>query len=148
MVERLVKLGSFEVELDTGALSWSDGAYAMFGVVPGAPITVDDALGFYDDPVRDLIGQHLDRSRQSGEPYDLTVPFRTRSGEPRWARMVARVEAVNGAPRLVGVIRDITSERDAEERLRMQANQDVPTAGTMGRKGPPASMIGASMPCA
>ena len=47
-VERLVKLGSFEVDLDTGGLAWSDGTYAVFGLHTGSPITVEEALGFYD----------------------------------------------------------------------------------------------------
>ena len=126
-VERLVKLGSFEVDLDTGALSWSDGTYAVFGLPPGSSITVDEALGFYDASTRDLIARHLESARRTGEPYDLTVPFRTHAGESRWARMIAQVEAIAGSKRLFGVIRDITSERDLEQHLRQQANQDTLT---------------------
>ena len=110
-VEHLVKLGSFEVDLDTGALTWSDGTYAVFGLPAGSSITVEEALGFYDASVCDLIARHLERAKASGEPYDLTVPFRTRAGETRWARMIAQVETVAGSKRLFGVIRDITSER-------------------------------------
>ena len=126
-VEHLVKLGSFEVDLDTGALTWSDGTYAVFGLPAGSSITVEEALGFYDASVRDLIARHLESAKDSGEPYDLTVPFRTRAGETRWARMIAQVETVAGSKRLFGVIRDITSERDLEQHLRLQAHQDTLT---------------------
>lgn len=126
-VERLVKLGSFEVDLTTGVLTWSEGTYAIFGVPAGQPITVAEAMSFYDDEVRDRIAQHLEAAQASDEPYDLTVPFRNRAGELRWARMVAQVEAVAGSTRLFGVIRDITCERNTEEKLHQQAHQDVLT---------------------
>ena len=126
-VERLVKLGSFEVDLDTGELTWSDGTYAVFGVPEGLPISIEEALGFYDASGRDLIARHLELAQESGEPYDLTVPFRTRAGEARWARMIAQVETVAGSKRLFGVIRDITSERELEQHLRLQAHQDTLT---------------------
>ena len=126
-VERLVKLGSFAVDLDTGALSWSRGTYVIFGLPPGSTITVEQALGFYGSQARDEISRCLDAAKRSGQPYDLTVPFVTSQGTAKWARMIAQVEAASGRSRLVGVIRDITSERDAEEQLRIQANQDVLT---------------------
>ena len=126
-VERLVKLGSFEVDLDSGALSWSDGTYAIFGLLPGSSVTVEQALGYYDPQVRTEINCALEAAKLSGQPYDLTVPFLTDAGLAGWARMIAQVEHANGQTRLVGVIRDITSERDAEERLRVQANQDILT---------------------
>ncbi|WP_131114400.1 putative bifunctional diguanylate cyclase/phosphodiesterase [Lichenihabitans psoromatis] len=126
-VERLVKFGSFEAGLDAGGLTWSDGTYAVFGVPAGSPITLEEALAFYDAATRDRIQQGIERAKASGEPYDLTVPFRTRAGENRWARMVGQVEIVAGSKRLFGVIRDVTSERIAEEHLRQQALQDMLT---------------------
>lgn len=126
-VERLVKVGSFEVDLETEALTWSAGTYAIFGLTPGIPITVEQALGFYDDDVQIEIGRHLEAAAASGEPYDLTVPFRSASGGTGWARMFAQVDTSGGSMRLIGVIQDITREREAEERLRLLAHQDVLT---------------------
>ncbi|MCW6512924.1 putative bifunctional diguanylate cyclase/phosphodiesterase [Lichenifustis flavocetrariae] len=126
-VERLVKLGSFELEFDTGLLSWSDGTYAIFGLPPGTPITVAQAIEFYDIETQALIADRIEIAKQSGEPYDLTVPFQARGGRTGWARMIAQVETINGSARLFGVIRDISRERDAEERLRQQAHGDVLT---------------------
>lgn len=126
-VERLVRLGSFEVDFDTGVLTWSAGTYAIFGVPAGSPVTVEQALGFYDPETRAEISLHLAAAQRSGEAYDRTVPFRSSAGEARWARMIAQIETVAGSSRLVGVIRDITSERDAEERLRLQAHEDILT---------------------
>ena len=126
-IERLVKLGTFEVDIDTGHLAWSDGTYAIFGVPAGSPITVDRALEFYDAETRDQIARALEAAQRSGEPYDLTVPFRSSAGDARWARMIGQVERVGGSARLIGVIRDITRERDNEEKLRLQAYEDVLT---------------------
>ncbi len=126
-VERLVRLGSFEVDLQTDALTWSDGTYAIFGLDPGTPITVEQALGFYDIDVQHQISSHLAAAAASGEAYDLTVPFRSNAGHTGWARMFAQVETSNGSRRLIGVIQDVTREREIEQQLRLLAHQDVLT---------------------
>ena len=126
-IERLVRLGSFEVDLQTGALSWSDGTYAIFGLAPGTLVTVERALSFYDADVRHQISRQLEAAAAAGEAYDLTVPFRSYSGQTGWARMFAQVDESGGSRRLIGVVQDITREREVEERLRILANQDVLT---------------------
>ena len=126
-IERLVRLGSFEYVYGTGALAWSEGTYAVFGLPPGSPVSIDQALAFYDPDVRSEISRMIDAARHSGEPYDLTVPFRSATGEAGWVRMVGEVETIGEASRLVGVVRDITCEREAEDCLRREANQDVLT---------------------
>ena len=126
-VERLVKVGSFEVDLQTEAGTWSDGTYAIFGLAPGIPLDVEKALGFYDDEVRIEIGRRLEAAAASGEPYDLTVPFRSAAGSSGWVRMFAQVDMSGGSRRVIGVIQDITLERETEERLRLLAHQDVLT---------------------
>ena len=126
-VERLVKVGSFEVDLQTEALTWSDGTYAIFGLTPGIPVTVEQALGHYAVDVQLEIGRHLAAATALGEPYDLTVPFRSMSGDNGWVRMFAQVDLSGGSRRLIGVVQDITRERETEERLRILAHQDVLT---------------------
>lgn len=126
-IERLVRLGTFEVDLQTGALSWSDGTYAIFGLAPGTPVTVERALGFYDADVSHQISRQLEAAAVEGEAYDLTVPFRSDAGHTGWVRMFAQVDVSGGSRRLIGVIQDITREREVENRLRLLANQDVLT---------------------
>ncbi len=126
-VESLVKLGSFELDLGTGTLNWSDGTYAIFGLAPGTPIAVERALGFYDADVRHEMKRQLETAAASGEGFDLTVPFRADAGHAGWVRMFAQVDVSGGSRRLIGVIQDITREREVENRLRLLANQDVLT---------------------
>lgn len=125
--ERLVKLGSFECDLDTHVLDWSDGAYAIFGADPGEPITFDQAMDFYDEATQRTIVEGVAVARATDEPFFFEVPFRSATGAAKWVRMIGQVELVHGAPKLVGVMHDITRERDVEDRLRQQANQDVLT---------------------
>ncbi len=117
-IERLVKVGSFEVDLKTDALTWSNGTYAIFGLPFGIPVTVEQALGCYDVDIQHEITRHLAAAAASGEPYDLTVPFRSMSGNVGWVRMFAQVDTSGGSRRVIGVIQDITRERETEERLR------------------------------
>ena len=127
LVERLVKVGSFEVDLLTDALTWSDGTYAIFGLDSATPVTVEQALSFYDADTQHQISTHLEAASAAGEAYDLTVPFRSFTGSMGWARMFAQVDTSSGSRRLIGVIQDITSERETEEQLRALAHQDVLT---------------------
>ena len=126
-VERLVKVGSFEIDVETDTLTWSNGTYAIFGLPTGVPVSHEQALGCYDVDVRHEINRYLAAAAASGEPYDLTVPFRSMSGDAGWVRMFAQVDSSGGSKRLIGVIQDITRERETEERLRQLANQDVLT---------------------
>ena len=126
-VERLVKVGSFEVDLQTDTLTWSDGTYAIFGLTPGVPVSIDQALACYDVEVRLEIGRHLASAAAAGEPFDLTVPFRSMSGDTGWVRIFAQVDTSGGSKRLIGVIQDITRERETEQRLQLLAHQDVLT---------------------
>ena len=126
-VERLVRVGSFELDLETNALIWSDGTYAIFGLTPGVSVTVEQALVCFDLATQREIGRHLATAAASEEPYDLTVPFRSMSGDTGWMRMFAQLDTSSGSKRVIGVIRDITRERETEERLQSLAHQDVLT---------------------
>jgi PAS domain S-box-containing protein len=57
-------VGTWDLDLDTGALIWSDRCYAMFGIKPGDPIDLDSVLTRIhpaDQPrVRDAMQQALD----------------------------------------------------------------------------------------
>jgi diguanylate cyclase (GGDEF)-like protein/PAS domain S-box-containing protein len=72
-----------------------------------------------------IAAEHI-RARVRGdgpEPYDLLT--RTRTGEPIWVEINARVILKNGKPAgIEGIARDVTRRKEAEDALREQARRD------------------------
>jgi two-component system sensor histidine kinase/response regulator len=52
------------------------------------------------------------------EPYEWTGPIRSESGQEIWVYMRGRITDTASEPRLIGVITDITAQKEVEENLR------------------------------
>ena len=118
--KRIASLGSWELDLRSGALVWSDEVYAMYGMVPGQALdkkTVQAAIYWAD---RDEYFQALERALKEGEWLDREfrvghpgggIHVLHDRGEPLYDTQ-GRIE------RLIGVTTDITSRIQAEFKLR------------------------------
>lgn len=132
--EWLGRIGSWDLDVETATLSWSEGTYRIFGLDPAVPVTLDQTLSFYPDEPRAVIDAMLRKAAESGEPFDFTVPHTTVDGASRWVRAIGQmINDEDGRRRLVGVMRDVTSERGTEERLRYLAGHD-PLTGLCNRR--------------
>jgi PAS domain S-box-containing protein len=121
-------VGVWELNLETETLIWSDRCYAMFGIAPDDPVTIDD---FYarlhpDDlePTRALIERALDPRIRD----EYAVEFRAigrNDGVERW--ISAKGQAFfspEGKPlRLRGATVNITDRKRAETHLRLLVNE-------------------------
>jgi len=118
--QRIAKLGSWEFDLQTGVIIWSDEVFRIFGIDPaqGAPTYPQiQALIHPDD--RDRHQQEIDQAIASGNPYNIEFRFVNGKGDLRHA--LARGEIfrdVSGHPaRLVGTVLDITERKSWEAAL-------------------------------
>ncbi len=121
-------LGIWELDVVSRLLTWSDRCYAMFGVVPGEPVTIDT---FYerlhpDDqaPTRAAIARALDPDIRA----DYALEFRAigrDDGHERWisAKGQAFFSPEGKATRLLGATVDITDRKRAELHLRLLVNE-------------------------
>ena len=125
--EKLGQIGSWEIDLGTGALFWSDGTYRVFDLTPGHPVTVELALSFYDPAAQAEIAKNLHAARGTGRSFDLTVPFTSHTGRNGWVRTLGQYEEDGESSRIVGVIKDVTDERRLADQLRQLAYTDVLT---------------------
>lgn len=82
--ERLGRIGSWMLDLDGEALAWSEGTYHIFGLMPGQPVTLEQATAFYSGPVQAQLEAVLDEAIASGEPYDVTLQHTTVDNAERW----------------------------------------------------------------
>jgi len=95
---------------------WSEEAYRIAELDPTVSPTFTDTLSFYPTQARLLVEAAVSEALKSGTPYDLTVPFITRTGKHLWVRVMGVAETKNGVvTRLSGALQDITQQRAAEE---------------------------------
>jgi len=117
--ERLARLGSFELKLDTGSVSASAGWMAVHGTEV-CPANLDELYpyAYFEDLPR--IGAAFEGSFARGEEYDLQHRIVRRSdGEVRWVHARGRLGTGNAGHRVLrGVAQDITERHTAEQELR------------------------------
>jgi two-component system, cell cycle sensor histidine kinase and response regulator CckA len=114
-------IGVWHVDIATGAQWWSAETYQLFGVDPTtAPLTVDAFYARVHPEDRERVRAATRRALETGAVYDVEHRIITPLGLEKWVHERASVErATDGTPgRLVGVVRDITDTRLAEEALR------------------------------
>ena len=128
-IQQIAGIGSLEIATDTGSVSWSPAACAIFGVAPAAvEPTINCLLSFVHPNDRELVAKEGAAARASGVP---TPPLEYRIIRPDGAeRIVYRDNAVmhdaSGRPvsRII-TFKDVTELRVTEARLReMMDNLD------------------------
>lgn len=125
--EKLAHVGNWEYDIAEKRLSWSDGAYRIFGLEPQTrPVDIDWILEHVHpndrQRYRDRLAAMLD-STPGFEPTPFRYRIRRPSGAESWLVERARVEyAHEGKPLLVfATVQDVTERellhREVEERL-------------------------------
>jgi signal transduction histidine kinase len=119
--QRLAKIGSFERDLRTGEVIWSDEHYRIFGLESGvAPPWRDEFLSIVDPQDRGAYEASMIASEEGRPIPPLTYRITHKDGSTKW--IYTEVEVIfddEGNPiRRIGTIRDVTEQRAAEERQR------------------------------
>jgi PAS domain S-box-containing protein len=116
---RVAGVGGWEVDLAANAITWSDQTCRIHDRDPGHQPTMEEALGYYTAEARMAVEQALEHSIDSGQGFDLELPFVTATAREIWVRSVGEVEFEDGTPvRLIGAFQDITARRGLEASLR------------------------------
>jgi PAS domain S-box-containing protein len=108
--------GTWEWDLGTGSLHWSDEILRLHGLPPGHPApSFDEYLAMIHPEDRELF-QRTVGAALSGTAYDLDYRVVPADGSVRWTNGQGRVFLdANGDPvRMVGVGRDITERKQTE----------------------------------
>lgn len=124
----LLRIGAWECELATERLTWTPGIYDIFGYPTGNPLRRASIVDLYTDESR----RHMELARaeviRSGNAICLDTEIMTWRGERRWMRLSINAIAEGGRTvRIFGSKQDITSDRQAMESLRQQAETDALT---------------------
>jgi PAS domain S-box-containing protein len=118
--EQAAGLGTWELELDSGDVTWSDNLFRLMGLEVGeVEPTVDYFLAHTHPDDREDLRDAVERLR-AGEDVDF-VEYRVLrpDGEVRFLR-VFRATSVTEAPgprRVVGYVQDVTDQRRAQRQV-------------------------------
>ena len=112
-------LGHWDFDFASGELIWSPQIRKLLGVEPGAPASRALLLSLVHDDDRPRFEEHLTRSARPHCDHGRHFEFRIvmEDGSVRWLEDQSRVET-NAAGMLVGavgIVRDITARKNAEE---------------------------------
>jgi PAS domain S-box-containing protein len=120
-MEAVARTGSYEADLTSGSLYFSDGMYLLFGEAPQAfevTLAVIDARSHPADAA--IVRQVLDEAIQKKQPYTYRRRIRRADGE--WRTLEAhgevRADAAGRAVQLRGLVQDVTERVQAEQELR------------------------------
>lgn len=116
----LARVGGWEVVTETMAPYWSEEIYRIHELDPRQALDLDAALGFYAPEVQPLIRAAVDAALEHATPWDLELPLITAAGRRLWVRTQGRALLKDGKiVRLVGVMQDITEQRESQAHLRL-----------------------------
>ena len=126
-VSALGRIGGCEIEVDTRQMQWTEECYRIHGLRKES-ISLDQALALYTDDSRTAFEAALQRIAAGGLPEQLDLCFYRQSGMRVWVQVLIELDRRDGLPpRFVVLFRDITREREANERIELLAHYDLLT---------------------
>jgi len=113
-------VGTWDLDLLTRELDWSDVAKALFGVGRDQPVTYEGFLSKLEQRDRQRLDQAIRQVAEHGGGLDVSFRISGGSGQGQWIRARAGlIRDEGGAPRrLSGIFLDIDQEKQVEEALR------------------------------
>jgi len=114
--EKMGKVGSWELDVATRHLTWTETVYAIHEQDPACPPSLEQAFGFYTPACRPIIERAVRRAMEAGEPYDLELQIITAKGGKRDVHTIGHANLAHH--RVFGFFQDITVQKRAEEKLR------------------------------
>ncbi|MDY0955562.1 EAL domain-containing protein [Stenotrophomonas rhizophila] len=126
-VSALGRIGGCEIEVTTRHMQWTEECYRIHGLRK-EPISLDQALALYTQDSRNAFEAALERIADGGLPEQLDLCFYRQSGLRIWVQVLIELDRRDGLPtRFVVLFRDITREREANERIELLAHYDLLT---------------------
>jgi PAS domain S-box-containing protein len=115
--QALTHIGSWDWDIATGNVSWSDELFRIFGLTAqSVGITADFVLERIHREDQALIDEQVQRAFVKRQPFDLELRIVLADGRTRLLHVRGRVvPGVSGEPeRMAGTAQDVTERRQAE----------------------------------
>lgn len=118
-------LGTWEYDVVTGDIVWSERCKTMFGLDQDAQINYETFLNAIHPEDRDRVHQAVEDSLRDRGRYDIELRSSWPDGSIHWIRSIGRARYdCSGRPTdMIGVALDITAHKEAEEAARTSADR-------------------------
>lgn len=116
------RLGVWDLEIATGKVSWIGRTSEIFGLTPEAfGANLDGFLRYVHEDDRSPLADAVETAMAKGIDLDTKYRWVGPDGNVRWMAAQGTVihDARGRADRMVGVVREITDEREAEKRQQL-----------------------------
>ena len=120
--QRLGQLGSWELNLISGELRWSDEVYRIFELDPKLfTPTYENFLNVIHPDDRDRVNRAYTQSLANRQAYDIEHRLRMTDGRIKWVRehCSSDFDEAGKPVRSVGAVQDITEQKLNEDQLRV-----------------------------
>jgi len=114
-IERIGRVGAWEIHLDAMKLTWTPEIYSIHEVDLTYEPTLEKAIQFYAPASRTVIERLVRRAIEQGEPYDVELEIITAKGNHRSIHAIGRVDQEHR--RVYGFFQDITASKQAEREM-------------------------------
>jgi two-component system sensor kinase FixL len=113
-------VGTWDLDLTTRELDWSDTARSLLGVEEDQPPSYELFLSRLEPGDRDRVESAIKRVAERGGAFDVSFKVANASGRGQWIRARAGLirDEAGAARHLSGILLDIDEERQVEEALR------------------------------
>ena len=113
-------IGTWDLDLSTQGLLWSNTTRTLFGVSGELPVTYELFLSLLEPQDRERTEQAVRRSVETGCSFDMQYRVDGQSRPRQWVRACGSiVRDEQGSPRhLSGIVIDIEDQKEVEEALR------------------------------
>jgi len=121
----MARVGAWELDLKAGAPIWSDKVCRIHQTPIRYKPTREEAIQFHPPGARETISSLVERSIETGQPWDIELPLVTAKDNEIWVRSFGRSEFKDGmCHRLVGSFQEITERRRPEELIRRSESRN------------------------
>lgn len=125
--QNIANLGSWEMNLNTGEVSWSQEVYNIFGMKPGdGAISHDVFMNAVHPEEKEVVALRMQKALSEDSVFSIECRIVTQDGRERSILTKARINRNENAKGTwaVGFIQDITERKEVEEKIRLLAYYD------------------------
>lgn len=126
----IAKVGGWELEVETGKLTWTDETFRILEVekVAGHNPNLPEGLKLFIPEHQRLIEEAVNRAIEFGEPYSLELQAQTAKGNVLWVYTNGKANYKDGKiVTLSGTIQDIDARKQAEARYDLERQKSIQT---------------------
>jgi len=121
--QRLSRTGSFGWQVATGELFWSEESFRIFEFDPKTKPTVERVFQSVHPDDATLVKETIGRAAQHGKDFDYEHRLLMPDGSVKHIRIVAHAEGTeSGELEFVGAVMDVTTAKEAEDKIRLIIN--------------------------